>query len=140
MKTKKILAFVLALMAVLACFVACSDEEAEPSETEALWESAIYKEDATVGEGEKTITVSVEALDKKITLTVKTDSSDLGDALYSLGLINDPAFFDVANGMKADWDADKAYWGFYIGDKMAPYGVNDEKISSGNRYRLVYTK
>ena len=139
---KRLLALTLALIAMLAVLTSCFNYEAEPdlSETQILWKNAIYKEDSTVGDGEKTITVSIEALDKKITLTVKTNSSNLGDALYGLGIINDPSFFDVANGMKADWDADNAWWAFYIGDTMAPYGVNDEALSNGNSYRLVYTK
>lgn len=139
---KRLLALTLALVAMLAVLTSCFVNEAEPnpSATDALWEDAIYKEDATVGEGEKTITVSIEALDKKIVLTVKTNSANLGDALYNLGLINDASFFNVANGIKADWDADNAWWAFYIGDTMAPHGVDSEAISSGNSYRLVYTK
>ena len=139
---KRILALILALLSAFAVFTSCvtTDTEPDPTATELLWEKATYKEDKTLGEGEKTVTVSIEALDKKITLTVKTNSTNLGDALYGLGLVNDPSFFDVANGIKADWDADNAWWAFYIGDTMAPYGINDEAISNGNSYRLVYTK
>lgn len=137
---KKTIAIILALIAMLSLLTACAEQEIDPGEADLLWESATYKEDATVGEGEKTITVSFEALGKKITLTVKTNAENLGEALYSYSLINDPSFFDTANGIKADWNENQSWWAFYIGEEMAPYGVDSEIINDGNSYRLVYSK
>ena len=126
---------VLALAAImLFVLAACADEPT------GLWADAIYTSDTTVGKGANTVTVDIVCEDKTVTLTVKTDEATLGDALFELGIINDRSFFDTANGMKADWDKDKAYWSFYIGDEYAMHGVGDEVISDGGAYKFVYTK
>jgi hypothetical protein len=93
-----------------------------------------------VGKGEKTVTLTVEAADQSITITLKTDKATLGEAMYEQKLINDASFFNVLNGIEASWEKDKAYWAFYEGETMMPHGVNDEKISGGESYRFVYTK
>lgn len=127
-------AVILVAVCVLALF-ACNQVKAE-----GLWEDATYLNDTTLGNGKKTVTVSVEAGDQMVTFTLKTDKETLGEALYEHSLINDPSFFDTCNGMKADWDADKAYWAFMRGDETMMIGVGDAKISDGDSYRIVYTK
>ena len=139
-KVKKTIAIILALLAMLSALTACGGQDIAPGETELLWENATYKEDAAIGEGAKTVTVSIEALEKKITLTVSTNAENLGEALYACSLINDPSFFDTANGIKADYSENQSWWAFYIGEEMAPYGVDSEIIENGNSYRLVYTR
>ena len=141
-----LLSILFSLFLVLS-FSACNDDGGKTEDTTAqqgqldvLWSTATYTEDAEVGNGSKTVTVDVVAKGHTVTLTVKTDAANLGQALYDLELINDASFFDVANGMKADWNADQAYWAFYIGDAMASHGVNDAKIAGGEHYRLVYTQ
>lgn len=109
-------------------------------EATGLWASAKYLKDTTVGEGAKSVIVDIEADGKKITLTIKTDKATLGEALYENEIINDASFFDTANGIKADWSADQAYWGFYQGDDYMMVGVGDATIAGGEHYRLVYTK
>ena len=144
--TSKILLCLLLCLLSLCALCACNEEGGTEDTTatlgqlDALWDTATYKEDAEIGKGSKTVTVDVEAKGHTVTLTVKTDAANLGQALYDLELINDAGFFDVANGMKADWNADQAYWAFYIGDTMASHGVGDAKIEGGEHYRLVYTK
>ena len=148
---------ILLIIAMLFSVVACDDGKAPAESTPAaqegntpegsgkieatgLWTTAKYLEDTTVGEGAKTVLVDIEADGKKLTLTVKTDKATLGEALFELGIINDASFFDTANGIKADWSADQAYWGFYQGDDYMMVGVGDAAISGGEHYRLVYTK
>lgn len=137
MKTaiKNTLAIVLSVVFIL-CLVSCG----EKVDATGLWENATYLKDTTVGKGEKTVLVDVEVEDQKITLTIKTDKATLGEALYELELINDASFFDTLNGMKADWNADQAYWAFYKGEEYMMVGVGDAEISGGEHYRLVYTK
>lgn len=118
------------------CFVSC----AEKVDATGLWESATYLSDTTIGNGSKTVSFDVEAGDQKITITLKTDKAMLGEAMFEHGLINDASFFNILNGIEASWENDQAYWAFYQGDKMMPYGVNDEAISDGASYRFVYTK
>ena len=156
MKTtiKLILAMLLAigmLLSVVSCNDTKSPAESTPQqqqnntpsgqiEATGLWANAKYLKDTTVGEGAKTVLVDIEAAGQKITLTVNTDKENLGEALFALGIINDASFFDTANGIKADWNADQAYWGFYEGENYMMVGVGDVKLSGGEHYRLVYTK
>ena len=127
-------ALILAVITLL-CFVSCEKVDAT-----GIWENATYLSDTTVGKGEKTVTVEIAAAEQSITLTVKTDKDDLGAALYELGIINDPAFFDTCNGMLASWEKDQAYWAFKQDGKMLNYGVNDAKISGGESFSIEYTK
>ena len=127
-------AVILAVITLL-CFASCEKVDAT-----GIWENATYLSDTTVGKGEKTVTVEVIAADQSVTLTVKTDKEDLGAALFELGIINDPAFFDTCNGMLASWEKDQAYWAFKQDGKMLNYGVNDAKISGGESFSIEYTK
>ena len=94
---------------------------------------------ATVGKGDKEIKLEIEAGEQSITLTVKTDKDNLGDALYELELINDAAFFDTLNGIKADFNDGGMFWKVLKGDTMLDHGVNDEKISGGESYKFLMT-
>ena len=127
-------ALILAVITLL-CFVSCEKVDAT-----GIWENATYLSDTTVGKGEKTVTVEIVAAEQSITITVKTDKNDLGAALYELGIINDPAFFDTCNGMLASWEKDQAYWAFKQDGKMLNYGINDAKISGGESFSIEYTK
>ena len=44
--------------------------------------------------------------------------------------------------MKADWNADQAYWGFFVNGKRANYGVGDAEIDTSGEttYWVIYTK
>lgn len=133
---KTIVSTVAIMLAVicLLCFVSCGADGGD------LWANATYKSDATVGEGAKIISVIIETPEKVITLSVHTNMTTLGAALYQYGLINDISFFDELNGIVASWDKDQAYWAFYEGETLMPHGVNDENIGGGEAYRFVYTK
>lgn len=127
----------LLLLSLALSVIACG--EPAPIPEVSLWDSATYTADTTVGEGEKTVTVKITAEEKTVTLTVKTDAETLGAALYALELVNDPSFFDTANGMQASWEKHKAYWAFYIGDAFATVGINDATLAGGEHFALVYT-
>ena len=120
----------------LFCFISCE----EKVEASGLWENATYLSDITLGDGEKTVSFTVEAEDKVITITLKTDKATLGEAMYEHGLVNDATFFDTLNGIKADWNKDQAYWGFYQGEEFMMVGINDTEIIGGESYRFVYSK
>lgn len=118
------------------CLVSC----AEKVDATGIWENATYLSDTTLGKGEKTVSFNVEAEEQIITITLKTDKATLGEAMYEHGLINDPAFFDTLNGIKADWNKDQAYWAFYQGEDYMMVGVNETEIKDGDSYRFVYSK
>ena len=134
LKTNVIAVVALLLVAVF-CFASCNKIDAE-----GLWENATYRKDVSVGEGSKEVTLRIEIDDQFIDITLKTDAAKLGEAMFAEGLINDATFFDTLNGIKADWDKDKAYWCFYTGEEMMMVGVNDVEIGGGESYRFVYTK
>ncbi len=131
----KLVALVL-LLSVAFLLSACKTSTVPP---EGLWEGATYLADTTLGDGEKTVSVTVEAGESSIVITLKTDKSSLGEALYELGLINDASFFDTLNGIKADFDADEAWWKFYVDGTEAFYGVADAPVDTDSEYKLVYT-
>ncbi len=137
-QTMKIASSLLLVVIFMFCAVSCAGK----IDTAALWASATYSADTTLGEGANTVTVAVEAGEKTVTLTIKTDKATLGEALFEHGLVNDPVFFDTCNGIKADWEKDQAYWAFYIGDEMASFGIgNEDAVTTGEHaYKLVYTK
>ena len=105
-----------------------------------VWENATYTKDTTLGDGEKEVKVEFEAQDKSVTITLLTDKDTLGEALYEHGLINDPSFFDTANGMKADWSKDQSWWNVQKDGVSSMVGVDQIQISNGEHYELVYAK
>ena len=107
---------------------------------EGVWENATYTKDTTLGDGEKEVKVEFEAQDKSVTITLLTDKATLGEALYEHGLINDPSFFDTANGMKADWSKDQSWWNVQKDGVSSMVGVDQIQISDGEHYELVYAK
>lgn len=127
--------FLLLLVVVMLFCASCA-----PAGEGSIWDNATYKTDATVGEGEKTVSVEIVAEEKSVILTIKTDEENLGSALFALELTNDASFFDTINGMTASWEKDKAYWCFMVDDVPANYGVADQIISDGESYKIVYTK
>ena len=132
LQTTSLILVIVSLFALVGC--------AEKVDATGLWENATYLSDTTVGKGTKTVTVEIIAAEQSITLTVKTDKEDLGAALYELGIINDATFFDTCNGIKADWDADQAWWAFKQNGEMLNYGVGDAEISGGESFSIEYTK
>ena len=95
---------ILMSIVCLLCFVSCDKPQVN---AEGLWENATYLSDTTLGEGSKTVQFTVEAGEQVITFTLKTDKDNLGEAMYAEGLINDPSFFNVLNGIEASWEKDQ---------------------------------
>lgn len=139
-KTWKILVSTLLCMTMLLGIAGCGKKGADD-----LWENAKYTEDAMLGEGEKTVKVVVEAENKKVTFTIATDQEMLGDALLENELITGEnseygLYIKSVNGIKADYDKDKAYWGFYKDGEYMMTGVDTTAFAEGDQYELVYTK
>jgi hypothetical protein len=77
--------------------------------------------------------------DQSITITLKTDKETLGEALFEHSLVNDPSFFDTANGIKADYSANQAWWKVCKGGEITSVGVSDLVIADGDHYEFIYT-
>ena len=130
------------LLAALLCLSFASCEKTPP---DALWESATYLEDTTLGEGKTTVSVEVKAGEHSITFTIRTDRTILGDALTDHNLIEGEngaygLYVKKVNGITADYDVDQSYWGFYKNGEYLMTGVDTTTIADGEHYELVYEK
>ena len=135
---KQVFAILLAVV-FAAALVSCNKDKAN------VWESAIYTEDRTFGEGTKTVVVKVEAQDKTVTFTVKTDAETVGAALMEHGLIDGEEgpyglYVKAVNGMKADYDTDQRYWAFYVNGEISMTGVDVTEITDGANYQMIYSR
>ncbi len=156
---KKLLVMLLAVIMVfsaVAVFSGCQKQETkEPKTTEntandtqelpELWKDADYTEDTELGEGEKTVKVTVKAGEKSIVFTIKTDEEMLGDALLTHKLVDGEdgdfgLFISHVNGIRAVYEKDGAYWGFFQGGEYMMTGVDTTPIADGDSYELVYTE
>ncbi len=138
---KKITSILLAVLCVALLFAGCKTES-KPVYVDG---TARYTEDVTLGEGGKTITVTVKDNEgKAVVFTIKTDAKTVGEALLENELIAGDEgayglYVKVVNGLRADYDKDKAYWAFTIDGEMAMTGVDMTDITDGGKYELVYT-
>lgn len=140
---KTIIGILVLLTVAVLCLPGCKKEEAP--KTDALWESAMYKENASFGDGAKTLTVDVKAGEKTVTFTVRSDKETVGEALLEHGLIAGEAgqyglYIKVVNGIEADFDKNKSYWSFLKGGAMMQTGVDGATFSDGEHFELVYVK
>ena len=136
----KIIAAML-LLTVVFCFAAC-EKEPVPAD---IWDSAIYTEDATLGEGETTLKVEVKIEGKTVVFTLNTNADTVGAALLENGLIAGEMgdygmYIKVVNGVTADYDIDQSYWAFWINGEYTMSGVDTTEIKKGDTYTLEYTK
>ena len=99
-----------------------------------------------IGEGEKSFSFTVVELDGKETrFLVKTNKQKVGDALLELKIIEGEAgpyglYVKKVNGIAADFDKDKTYWGFYVDGNYAMTGVDMTDIEEGKTYTFKVSK
>ena len=110
-----------------------------------LWKDATYTENTTFGKGSNTLIVTVEASDKSVDFTIKTDKTVVGDALKEHKLIDGEEgpyglYVKVVNGIEADYDKDESYWAFNKDGESMQTGVDQSEFKNGDHYELVYTK
>ena len=134
---KKIVSLLLVLIMALS-FVSCTDKAD-------VWKDALYTEDTTLGEGAKTVTVKVEADERIVVFTVKTDLDNLGAALLDVKLVegeNGPygLYIKRVNGILADYDVDRHYWSVSKDGIDLMTGTESEKISGGEHYEITRAK
>lgn len=157
--TRKMMTKIVALMMCLVLsFALCActqtpqsepievvETQVETTATDALWVSAVYTEDVTLGEGKTSIEVVVTAGEKSITFTINTDKRTLRGALLDSGLVQGEdseygLFILTVNGILADYDVDKSYWALYHDGEYATTGADSIKITDGEIYELRYSK
>ena len=138
MQTKKLTVFCLALV-VIMLITACNGNKIS---AEGRWMDATYLSDTELGEGAKTIAVTVKAGENEICFTIHTDKAYLGEALLEHKLIEGEEgqfglYIKRVNGILADYDVDQTYWGFYKNGETMLVGVSSAEIADGEHYELV---
>ena len=160
--TARITALLLCFVAVIAVFCGCNGNEQSKTESPAagssVAESSVAEaesstaesslpadessktDESIIGEGETEFFFKVVDAEGKETLfTIHTDEKTVGKALLDAGLIaGDESqyglYVKTVNGVTVDYDTDKAYWAFYIGDEYASTGVDSTDIEAGKTY------
>lgn len=142
---KKFLSVVLSLIFILSSlfvFTAC-DNGQSPSgvqDSTAVSDTTAPKDSTTVGEGEINFLFRVVDTEGKETyFNVFTDKATVGEALSENGIISGEEsayglYVKTVNGTTLDYDKDGKYWAFYVGDELAPKGVDMTEIVSGTVY------
>ena len=138
-KTVSSIICALLSIVIIVCLASCGNTV----DAEGLWENATYRKDTELGKGATTVQVQVKAGEESITFTIKTDKKTLGDALLELGLVTGDQsqyglYIKTVNGIRADYDLDKSYWGFYKNGEYMLTGIDGTEISDGEHYELVY--
>lgn len=97
------------------------------------------------GEGATVFYLTVKNVDDTVTrFEIHTDKKTVGEALLELELIAGEQgdyglYINSVNGITADWETEKAYWAFYIGQDYAQTGVDSTDIVAGTTYTLAKT-
>lgn len=69
-----------------------------------------------------------QALEEIDDLTIEGDESDTG------------LYVKKVNGITADYNKDQSYWAFYINDEYCQNGVDTQKVTDGDSFKIEYTK
>ena len=131
---------VLILLLMTVSIISCGG----PTENADIWKDAIYTDDAVLGDGQKTLTVSVETKEKTVVFTILTDKKTVGEALSEHKLISGEKgpyglYVKVVNGITADYDVDQSYWSFNKNGEYMTTGVDLTEFSNGDKFEFVYT-
>ncbi len=155
---KKFLALILALVMALS-LVACgstpaqqpdsgsdanveTNDDANNTNTDADVKAPVVTDGAILGEGAHSFTLEITDADgKTITATVNSDEKTLGAALGKLNVIQgENGLYTTVNGVSYDYNADHAYWAFYVNGEYAQVGMDDTEIVDGTVYKLAVEK
>ena len=155
---KKFLALILALVMALS-LVACgstpaqqpdsgsdanveTNDDANNTNTDADVKAPVVTDGAILGEGAHSFTLEITDADgKTITATVNSDEKTLGAALGKLNVIQgENGLYTTVNGVSYDYNADHAYWAFYVNGEYAQVGMDDTEIVDSTVYKLAVEK
>lgn len=131
---KKIISLILCFVLVLS-LAACGG-------TTETTEFTPVSDGDVVGEGSTSFPLTiVDGEGNSITVTVKTDSETVGEALMETGLAEGEQgeyglYIHAVNGIRAVYEESSTYWAFYINDVYATAGVELTPIVEGESYML----
>ena len=116
------------------------------SVSEATSESTDSDASSAITEGKYTLTVTVvDDKGESTDFEIKTNAENLGDALLEAGLVEGEdgpygLYIKYVNGLRADYDLDKAYWSLTKDGEYMMTGADKTPIADGEHYELTYTK
>jgi len=126
---------------------AVSDSTPESQGTPSTDESSGSSEGSQeMPEGQKTITVTVtDDKGQDTVFTITTTAEYLRGALEQESLVEGEEsefglYIKVVNGLRADYDLDRAYWNLLKGGAYLMTGADTTPIADGDAFELVYTK
>ena len=135
----------LLIAAMALCMTSCGNSKTDSVASSTKNDAGKTAEIKELGEGETSFKFTVTYDDGKSDVyTIKTDKKTVGDALLDAGLISGSdseygLMVDTVNGVRADYNLDKAYWAFYINGEYANTGVSATNIEADAEYSFVYT-
>ena len=140
---KSRITLLLVAITLLFALTACDQGSAPAQSGEAVAQgnSAVQE----IGQGSTSFRFEVTNNEGAISVwNVSTDETTVGAALLGVGLIDGDVsdwglFVLEVDGVVADFDANGAWWAFYIDGEMAMVGVDGAEIEEGVVYAFVYT-
>ena len=97
--------------------------------------------------GSKLVTIQVtDDTGSSLTYEVQTDAEYLQQAMeeadgltfaYTEGAYG--ASVHTVNGLRADYELDGAYWGFFVNGEYCSYGITQQPVEDGDTFQIVYT-
>lgn len=98
-------------------------------------------------EGSKEVKITVvDDKGEETSYEIKTDAEYLKQAMeeadgleYSGEESDYGLMIDTINGVKADYDADGAYWGFYVNGEYCNYGIEEQVVNDQDEFTITYT-
>ena len=137
----------LVLIAAMALFAGCTTDQqkGDGASTTTTTTASQTSNENELGTGKTTFSFVVTKLDKTSkTYTVHTDKTTVGAALLEVGLIagSDSEYglmVETVDGLKLEYNADKAYWAFYVDGEYAMTGVDSTNIEAGKVYGFTAT-
>lgn len=136
---------VVLLAAAALNMTGCSNSQTTPSTAQ----TQLYTPSDsphTLGEGQTTFLFTVTDLEgNEVVFEISTDEATVGAALSAAGLIEGEVgayglMVTHVNGIKLDYNEDKAYWAFYIDGEYAMSGVDQTEIQSDKAYAFRAVK
>ena len=138
---KLILSFILSALIAVMALTGCNGNETNDTTST----SQALEEHQVIGEGEYYFLFQVTDDEENVSnWTVYTNAQTVGAALLELSLIAGEEsewglMVTEVNGLTADWDANSAFWAFYVDGEFATAGVDATDIVIGALYAFVYT-
>ena len=137
----------LVLIAAMALFAGCTTDQqkGDGASTTTTTTASQTSNENELGTGKTTFSFVVTKLDKTSkTYTIHTDKTTVGAALLEVGLIagSDSQYglmVESVDGLKLEYNADKAYWAFYVDGEYAMTGVDSTNIEAGKVYGFTAT-